>query len=175
MRRALPDLAAVLLSAAAVAVSACGEDRSHLLPATSADRLSSRLDEVRSAVADGDCEAAVAALARAESAARQIPGTVSRALRERINEGIDRLRVTVPVDCREAAAEEETETTETTTTETVPPTTPTQTTPQPTTPTTQPTTPTQTQTPTTPTQPQPQTPTTPTPNPGGVSPEEETP
>jgi hypothetical protein len=165
VRRALPHLVALLIGATAAFAVGCG-DRSNLLPAAKASSLSNRLDQIRQAVADGDCQGATSALDQAQSVADSLPANVSRALRKRINDGLDQLRVTVPRDCKNVTTTETTTTpTVTTATETTPTVTTTTTTP---TPTTTATTPTET-TPTT-TTPTPPSQTTTSPDTGGAAP-----
>jgi len=146
---------------AAALVVGCG-DRSNLVPPSDAQSIKDALSQARSAIDDGRCALANAAVARARSAALDLPAGVDRRLRSRINDGIQALQTTGPRDCEAAAAaqtqtqattetqttETQTTPTETQTTETTP--TETQATPTDTVPTTTtPTTPTETQTTTT--------------------------
>ena len=171
--RLLPYLVAGLLGVGAAVLVACGgEQRGDLIPAGSAENLSSALDDVQQAVSDGDCEAADRALSQARGALVNLPESVNDRLAARLQEGIRNLEQVAPERC----AEQETQT------ETVPTTTePTQTettTTEPTQTETTTTEPTQTDTTTepAPTDTEPTTPAEPAPpadTSGGVSPEGE--
>jgi len=159
MRAALPFLLAAVLGVGSGVLAACGGsgDRSALIPQSSASRMDNALDDVRSAVDDGDCTGAQQALARARGVLVNLPNTVDSQLRDRLRQGLDNLRTIVPQQCQQSTSTEttppETTTTNTTPTNTTPPdTTPTDTTPTDTTPTnTTPTTTTGTTTTTPPT------------------------
>ena len=135
---------AFLLGVATAVLVACGGSNKKLLPAVSADRLKNDLADIRQAIDQQDCNAAGQAFTQFQSDLQRVPATVDRRLRQRLNEGANRLSARVPVDCK--AAPQTTTTTIPTTTTTTTTTTPTTTTPTTTTPTT--TTPTTT-TPTT--------------------------
>ena len=174
MRRALPFLLALVLGVAAAALVACGSSgssRRQFIPDRSAQRMSAALDDVRSAVDDGDCTQAEQALARARGVLVNLPSAVSNRLVAQLRQGLDNLRVIAPKECAENRAKRQTQTTtetttpETTTTETTPTTT-TSTTPTTTTSTTQTTT---TTPPTTTTTPPPTTTTTPADSSGGTT------
>jgi hypothetical protein len=167
--RLLPYLVAGLLGVGAAALVACGEQRGDLIPAASAENLSSALDDVQRAVDDGDCDAAARGLSQARGALVNLPESVNDRLAARLEEGIRNLEQIVPERCAEQETQTETvptttEPTQTETTTTEPTQTETTTT-EPTQPdtTTEPT-PTDTE-PTTPTEPAP-----PADTSGGVSP-----
>jgi cell division septation protein DedD len=176
MRAALPFLLALVLGVAAAAVVACGSSgssRRQFIPDRSAQRMSTALDDVRSAVDDGDCTKAEQALARARGVLVNLPSSVSNRLVARLQQGLDNLRVIAPQECaRNKTQTETTTTTETTTPETTAtettPTTTTSTTPTTTTSTT-PTTTTGTGTGTTTTAPPTTTTTTPADSSGGAT------
>jgi cell division septation protein DedD len=137
MRAALPFLLALVLGVAAAAVVACGSSgssRRQFIPDRSAQRMSSALDDVRSAVDDGDCTKAEQALARARGVLVNLPSSVSDRLVARLRQGLDNLRAIAPQEC--AKNQTQTETTTTTTETTTPETTATETTPTTTTSTT---------------------------------------
>jgi len=149
MRRALPFLLALVLGVAAAALVACGSSgssRRQFIPDRSAQRMSDALDDVRSAVDDGDCTEAQQALARARGVLVNLPSSVSDRLVAQLRQGLDNLRVIAPKECAENRAKSQTQSTtetttsETTTTETTPTTATTETTPTTTTTTTPPTT-----------------------------------
>jgi cell division septation protein DedD len=132
MRRALPFLLALVLGVAAAALVACGSSgssRRQFIPDRSAQRMSDALDDVRSAVDDGDCTEAAQALARARGVLVNLPSSVSDRLVSRLRQGLDNLQEVAPDECAKHRTQSQT----TTTTET---TTPEQTTATETTPTT---------------------------------------
>jgi len=148
MRAALPYLLAAVLGVGCGVLAACGGsggDRSALIPQRSADRLKSALSDVRSAVDDGNCQAAARAIVRARGILVNLPQAVDDRLVARLREGIDNLQQIAPQQCQQDTTPAQSTTTETTTTPTD--TTPTDTTPTDTTPTD--TTPTSTTPPTT--------------------------
>jgi hypothetical protein len=132
MRAALPFLLALLLGVAAAAVVACGSSgssRRQFIPDRSAQRMSSALDDVRSAVDGGDCTKAEQALARARGVLVNLPSSVSTRLVARLQQGLDNLQAVAPRECARNKTQTETTTTtqtttpETTATETTPTTT----------------------------------------------------
>ena len=140
MRAALPFLLAAVLGVGTGVLAACGSgsgDRSALIPQSSADRMKSALSDVQSAVADGDCDTAGQALARARGVLVNLPNSVDQSLRDRLRQGFDNLRSIVPDECQKSTSTETTppETTTTTTDTTPTSTTTTNTTPTDTTPT----------------------------------------
>lgn len=158
--RVLPYLCALLLGVGAALMAGCG-DRSKLIPAGDAGQVKQQLSAVRSAVADGNCGQASAAVSRAQSTVTNLTG-VDRRLKERLASGLDKLASRASSECEDAAS------TPSTTTSTIP-----------TTETTAPETTSTEETPTVPadtaTETEPDTPVTPTPTDpedgGGVSPE----
>jgi hypothetical protein len=143
MRVALPYLLAAVLGAGCGVLAACGGsggDRSALIPQRSANRLKSALSDVRSAVDDGNCQAATRAIVRARGILVNLPQAVDDRLVARLRQGIDNLQQVAPQECQQQdttpAQSTTTETTTTTPTDTTPTdTTPTDTTPTDTTPT----------------------------------------
>jgi hypothetical protein len=137
---------AFLLGVATAVLIACGGSNKKLLPAVSADRLKNDLADISQAIDQQDCSAAGQAFNQFQADLQRVPPAVDRRLRQRLQQGANRLSARVPVDCQAAP---------TTTTDTVPTTTTTTTTTTPTTPTTptDTTTTTTTTTPTTPTTP----------------------
>ena len=123
MRRALPFLLALVLGVAAAALVACGSSgssRRQFIPDRSAQRMSDALDDVRSAVDDGDCTEAEQALARARGVLVNLPSSVSDRLVARLRQGLDNLRAVAPDECAKHRTQSQTQTatTETTTPET---------------------------------------------------------
>ncbi len=147
MRAALPFLLAAVLGVALAVLAACGGgggDRSDLIPQRSATRLKSALGDVRSAVDDGDCEAARRALTRARGVLVRMPSSVDSQLVARLRQGIDNLETVAPDECAQQDTQTDTTPSTTTTTPTTPTTATTDTTTTPTTPTETTTTPTTT-------------------------------
>src|SRR5215218_1489591 len=132
--RVLPFVLAALLGVAAAGLVACGSsgsDRQELIPERSADRLKSALSDVRSAVADGNCDQARRAVSRARGVLVNLPSAVNDDLVTRLRQGLDNLEQVAPRECEQQ--DTQTETQETTTT-TAPETTPEETTTTDTTP-----------------------------------------
>jgi hypothetical protein len=157
-----------VLGPAASLLLACGQDRSNLIPPANAQALNARLEQVKAALDAGDCTNISQLVAAAKREAANLPATVDRRLRQRINDGIRALESEAPTQCTTPATQTETIPTVTTPAETTHTSTTTQTTATtqttPTTPTTA------TPTTTTPTS----TETTPAPGTGGIAPSEGT-
>jgi hypothetical protein len=152
MRSALPYVLALVLGVSTGLLAACGSsssDRKQFIPQRSADRLSSALSDVRSAVADGDCEQAQRAIARAKGVLVNMSPAVSDRLRTRLRQGVENLQKIAPDECRQNQTTSTETTTETTTPETTTSTPTTATTDTTTTPTTSTSTTDTTATPTT--------------------------
>jgi hypothetical protein len=136
--RLLPFVLAALLGVAAAGLVACGssgDERRELIPERSADRLKSALSDVRSAVADGNCDQARRAVSRARGVLVNLPSAVNDDLVTRLRQGLDNLEEVAPRECEQQ--DTQTETQETTTTTTPEETTTTDTTPSKTTTTTE--------------------------------------
>ena len=115
--RALPYLLALLLGVGAAGLTACGQTKSKALISSSrAGPLKADFDAVAAAVRDHDCPGANAAIDKAQNHLVELPGTVSKRLRDKLQEGIATLREQAPKECVET---ESTATTEQTTTETI--------------------------------------------------------
>jgi hypothetical protein len=141
MRAAVPYLLAAVLGVAAAALVACGgsgsSSRRQFIPERSAARLRSALDDVRSAVDDGDCNAAARAVVRAKGILVSLPSAVSDRLVARLDQGVDNLRDVAARECQKQQTQTQTQPTTTTTApQDTTPTTPTDTTTTPTTSTT---------------------------------------
>jgi cell division septation protein DedD len=126
----LPYLLALILGAAAAVAVGCG-DRSNLIPSSTASSLKAQLAQIKADVDAGNCTGLSDKLQRVHDDATQLPNSVDRRLRMRINDGIQALQQTAPGDCASvAAAQTDTQTTETvapeTTTTEPPATTPTE-------------------------------------------------
>ena len=99
--RALHLLAALVLGVAAAFVVACGSS-SDKIPASDATRLDSALDRVAADTRAGNCDAAQAAVVRAQGVAVNLPSSVDQQLRHRVEAGIANLKDRVPVQCQQA-------------------------------------------------------------------------
>ena len=127
--RLLPQLAALLLGAAAAYLVACGGDE-NLIPPSDASRVENALNEVAADYRAGRCQAAEAALAKARGALLNLPGSVDERLRDRLRAGIANLGERVPATCGQTQTQQpetqtetqetqtETQTTDTETTDT---------------------------------------------------------
>ena len=120
--RLLPQLAALLLGAAAAYLVACGGN-DNLIPASDASRVENALNEVQADFRAGRCQEAEAAVARAKGALLNLPDSVDSRLRDRLNAGLAKLSQEVPATCGQAQTQtQETQTqetqTDTTTTDT---------------------------------------------------------
>ena len=131
---------AFVLGVATAVLVACGGSSDKLLPSISADRIKNDLQDVRSAVDQQDCSATDRALRRLNRDLRRIPSSVDVRLRDRLQQGYDKLAVQAPVDCSQPTTTTTTAPTTTTTPPTTTETTPTTTTTPPTTTETTPTT-----------------------------------
>jgi outer membrane biosynthesis protein TonB len=116
MRRLLPHLLALALGVAVAVAVGCG-DRSNLIPSGTASSLKAQLAQIKADVDAGNCAGLADKLRRVHDDAANLPGTVDRRLRIRINDGIQALKKSAPGDCATAAAAQ----TATQTTETQPP------------------------------------------------------
>lgn len=88
-----------LILPAAVLLAGCAEDRSHLLPGSTAEEISAKLDLVRELADSDDCLGAIDA---AQQVTRQIEslGTgVDARLRRSLREGASRLVLTIQKNC----------------------------------------------------------------------------
>lgn len=113
MRATLIALLAALLGFAAAGLVACGgEPRGGIEPGRAED-LKDRLQAVRSAVEDGKCERAAAALVRLRADVDRVPPTVRKRLRERLDDGVRALNREAPDECADAASKTKTTTTPT--------------------------------------------------------------
>jgi hypothetical protein len=146
--RLLPLALAFGLGLGVPFLAACGSSTNKaMIPASNADTLHQHLDAVQSAIDGGHCDKISSALLQLETDVQELPAGTSQRLTDRLNEGIDRLKVQAPKACSANTATTQSVPTVTTviptvtTTATVPTATvPTTTTPTTTVPTTTPTT-----------------------------------
>ncbi len=118
-RAPLPHLVALLLGAGAAVAVGCG-DRSNLIPANKADSLTSQLSDIKSRIAQGDCDGITGDVRQFRTAVIALgKDGVDTSLRRRLREGADALLDTAAEDCVAVRdGQTQTETTDTTTTET---------------------------------------------------------
>ena len=115
--RLLPQLAALLLGAAAAYLVACGGD-DNLIPPSDASRVQNALNEVEADYRAGKCQAAEAAVARAKGALLNLPDSVDARLRDRLRAGVAKLGEQVPATCGQAQTQTQGTQTDTGTTDT---------------------------------------------------------
>lgn len=164
MRHALRLALAGSLGLTTALLMACGGGGgANLIPSGNAGPLKDDFQAVATAVGNGDCPGASAAVRKARSDLLSLPSTVDGALKERLRQGVDNLAARAPIQCTQTTTASTASTATTVTSTPTTTSTPTATTDTQTTPTSTTTTPT-TPTPTTPT---PTTQTTPPSNGGG--------
>ncbi len=101
---------------AAAGVVACGDEKQgKLLTSAEAQELIDDLDRIQARFDSDDCESALGAVTQTEVDAGSLEPSVDDKLKERIDQGLERLRTLIDDEC-----ETSTTTTETTTTTTVP-------------------------------------------------------
>ncbi len=123
IRKLIPVLLAGLIGVAAAGVVACGEEkRGELLSPTEAQQLIDDLDRIQARFDSDDCEGAKSALTAAEVDANSLSAKVDDTLKERINDGLKRLRSLLDDQCEAITTTTDTTPTitETTTTTTTP-------------------------------------------------------
>lgn len=90
----------VLLVAGSL-ISACGEDRSHLLPGENVREISANLDTVQELVDAGDCFAALKATAAVQDQAEALPQSVDPKLKRALIDGVVTLTIQVGKECQD--------------------------------------------------------------------------
>ena len=90
--------AAAILALAGGLLAGCGGS-GDLIPASRAADLRTELDAVKTAVDNGNCDAAGQAVARARGDVLNLPASVDQDLRARLQEGVDSLARLVPSEC----------------------------------------------------------------------------
>jgi hypothetical protein len=118
-RAPLPHLVALLLGVGAAVAVGCG-DRSNLIPSSKADNLTQQLADVKSRIAQGDCDGITGDVRQFRTAVIALgKDGVDTSLRRRLREGADALLNTAADDCVAVRnGQTQTQTTDTTTTET---------------------------------------------------------
>jgi hypothetical protein len=100
MPRLAAPLLAVVLGAAAMALSSCGEEDAQLLPGGTAREITANLDTVRLLADEGDCAGAESAALQVSEQVEAIEGVDER-LKRALRQGAARLNEVV-VECEEA-------------------------------------------------------------------------
>jgi hypothetical protein len=90
----------VLLAAGSL-ISACGEDRSHLLPGENVREISANLDTVQELVDAGDCFAALKATDAVQDQAEALPQSVDPKLKRALIDGVVTLTIQVGKECQD--------------------------------------------------------------------------
>ena len=102
MRRLLPRPISALVVLAALVPVGCGGENPAMLTSADASRLTSTVDSVGNAVADGECVEALARVQELRVQVASLPARVSTRLRARLQEGVEHLQTQVPAECQEA-------------------------------------------------------------------------
>ena len=102
MRRLFPRPISALVLLAALVPAGCGGENRAMLTSAEASRLTSTVDSVGNAVADGECVEALARVQELRVQVTSLPGRVSTRLRDRLQEGVEHLQTQVPAECQEA-------------------------------------------------------------------------
>jgi hypothetical protein len=115
MRSAVPILLAAALGVVcAVLVAACGGDSSKLIPQRDAQALKRYADRVGAAVDSQDCQAAAAAVQRAQDRIAQLPSKVDSGLRTNLEQGFQNLALRAARECQATTPTQPTTSTDTT-------------------------------------------------------------
>lgn len=94
-------LSLILVLATGVFVSACGEDRSHLLPGDDVREISANLDTVQQLVDEGQCFEALEATDAVQVQAESLPATVDPKLKRSLIDGVVTLITLVGRQCED--------------------------------------------------------------------------
>ncbi len=111
MRRGLPHLVALVLGIAAALLAACGSSTKGGIPQADASDIKSQLEDVRSRVADGNCDELPGQLRQVSSAIDALPRSVDNRLVSALRDGADRLQGRAVQDCNDNNTPTETQTT----------------------------------------------------------------
>jgi hypothetical protein len=90
---------AVAAAAAALLPMGCAQENPRMIPQDDADALVASLEEVATAVSEGECARATEELAAARSQVDRLPRTVAESLTGRLRQGLDHVGSRIPVDC----------------------------------------------------------------------------
>ena len=94
-------LSLILVLATGVFVTACGEDRSHLLPEQNVQELTASIDNVQQLVDDGQCFDALEATEPLQDQAESLPATVDPKLKRSLIDGVVTLITLVARQCED--------------------------------------------------------------------------
>ena len=92
-------LSLILVLAAGLIVTACGEDRSHLLPADDVRQIEANIDTVQQLVDEGQCFDALEASDLVMTQAEALPNTVDAKLKRSLIDGVVTLQILVGRQC----------------------------------------------------------------------------
>jgi hypothetical protein len=95
----------LIVIVAILAVSGCGEDRSNLLPKSTATQIESDLDLVRSLFREGECFKALATAEGVRNEVEALGGDVDNVLRRNLLDGVTQLQINVQDDCVQVEAD----------------------------------------------------------------------
>jgi len=101
LRAAKIALSLVLVFGAATVISACGEDRSNLLPGKTVKEISANLDTVQQLVDEGQCFDALNAANEVQSQAEALPKSVDPQLKRSLIDGVVTLTILVGRQCED--------------------------------------------------------------------------
>jgi hypothetical protein len=95
-------LAAAALTAAFV-ITACGSSSGGLIPAATADELTTDLQDIQQAVEQQDCGLTSQAIGNAQTAFDSLPSSVNNRLREQLQKGFTRLTLSAESACQSSS------------------------------------------------------------------------
>jgi hypothetical protein len=107
--------AAALIFLLALALGGCGSENRRMLPEQDASALLTTVDEIESAVSDGECEDAATLVGEAKNQVAELDDSVARSLRRNLRDWLDHIDNRLDNDCKAkepspTATPEETET-----------------------------------------------------------------
>jgi hypothetical protein len=108
--RVLPPLAALVLGAATAFLVACGGSDGRI-PADDASQLTNALNQISTDFDAGRCQAAEAAVTKAQGELVDLPTSVDQKLRDRLESGIRNLRDRIPATCGKSQTQTQQQTT----------------------------------------------------------------
>lgn len=94
-------LSLILVLAAGMVVTACGEDRSHLFPGETVREITANIDTVQRLVDEGQCFEALKAADAVQDQAEALPSTVDPKLKRSLIDGVVTLTIRVGRQCEE--------------------------------------------------------------------------
>jgi len=101
LRAAKIALSLVLVSGAAIVITACGEDRGNLLPGKDVQEISANIDTVQQLVDEGRCFDALNAANAVQSQVEALPKSVDAKLKRSLIDGVVTLTIQVGRQCED--------------------------------------------------------------------------